>query len=121
MNTLHITDRHGTPLTLARLTASHVLANNTLVGTLRQDGEDMVLVMHDHEHRIRYADYLRLLAVPLAFAADDPDWFYGDDHQPDRRYGYRWFGWLSALLSFLHRQRTAGTLADTRADGARRV
>lgn len=64
MNAMYTKTRNGEPIELVRAGATDVLANGRLVGSVTRDADDVVLCVDGSPQRIRYADYLRLLALP---------------------------------------------------------
>jgi hypothetical protein len=64
MNAVYTKTRSGELIELMRPNAGDLLANGQLVGSIRRDADDVVLCIDNQPQRIRYSDYLRVLATP---------------------------------------------------------
>lgn len=65
MSAVYTKTRSGEPIELVLMNESNLLANGRLVAIAKRDAEDMVLCVDGSPQRIRYTDYLRVLALPM--------------------------------------------------------
>lgn len=64
MNAVYTKTRSGELIELVRPNATDLTANGRLVGSVKRDADDVVLCVDNQPQRIRYTDYLRVLATP---------------------------------------------------------